>query len=266
MTWVIGASTIFGYGVVISDICVTFSNGETRDILQKTYPVGKFIVAGFAGSVELGFMLLQNLEEFLKLPQEAEDSAWHPDWVAQEWSPIAKEIYDHARKELQRLGSEILMVGVSPNEDIGIPGFAKSYVSVLKAPDFSPEIIRGGNKFCSIGSGSGVNVYLKGLEDFTKDVYHPLMQAEVGSAGGWGNAIKITLSNVLKDNPNAGISRHIQIFLIRRGGISLGNNDHTIYPPNQEPIEIKMPPVARGYSELIKMAQDINRCVKGAIC
>jgi len=266
MTWVIGASTMFGYGIVLSDICVTFRNGERRDILQKAYPVGNYIVAGFAGSIELGFMLLQNLREFLKLPEEVKDSAWHPAWVTEKWSPIAKEIYDHAPKELQHDGSQVLMVGASPSEDIGIPGLSQSYVSVLRSPKFSPEIICGGNKIRSIGSGSGVDVYAKALEDFQKDSYHPLMKLEVGSPGGWGNAIKAVLTKVLEKNPEPGISRHIQTFLIRRGEILQGNNDHTIYPPNQEPIEIKMPRVARGYPEFKKMVQDINRNIERTIC
>lgn len=265
MTWVIGASTMFGYGTVISDICVTLPNGERRDILQKSYPVGKFIVAGFAGSVELGFMLLQNLTKFLRLPEGEENSAWYPDWVAEEWSPIAKKIYVHTPKELQQLGSEILMVGVSPNEDIEIPGFAKSYVSVLKSPDFFPEIIRGGNKIRSIGSGGGVDVYSNVLEDLTKDIYHPLMQIEFDSPGGWGKAIEIALSRVLENNPEPGISRHIQTFLVKRGEILQGNNDCDILHPNQEPIEIRMPPVVRGYTEFRRMVQDI-RYIKGSIC
>jgi hypothetical protein len=54
MTWVIGASSIFDYGAMMSDVRVTFSNGRTLDLLQKAYPVGPYIVAGFAGSVRIG--------------------------------------------------------------------------------------------------------------------------------------------------------------------------------------------------------------------
>jgi len=76
MTWVIGGFTIFGYGVMISDICVTWKDGGyKKDCLQKIYPLGNYIFRGFAGSVELGFMMLQDLRNFLKLPEEeAKDS------------------------------------------------------------------------------------------------------------------------------------------------------------------------------------------------
>lgn len=60
MTWVLGASSLFGYGVMLSDVQV--SVGEKRfDILQKAYPLSNYILGGFAGSVQIGFMFLQSL-------------------------------------------------------------------------------------------------------------------------------------------------------------------------------------------------------------
>jgi len=82
MTWVIGGSTVFGYGVMISDICVSFEQGPSKDCLQKIYPVGNHIIGGFAGSIQLGFAMLQDLRSFLHLPEKEEkENAWHPDWV-----------------------------------------------------------------------------------------------------------------------------------------------------------------------------------------
>jgi len=57
MTWAAAASTIFGYGALYSDVQVTFRDGNTKDLLQKAYPVSNFIAAGFAGSVRIGFKL-----------------------------------------------------------------------------------------------------------------------------------------------------------------------------------------------------------------
>jgi hypothetical protein len=53
MTWVIGASSIFDYGAMMSDVRVTFRDGRERDLVQKAYAVG-FAAAvvrreGFAG-------------------------------------------------------------------------------------------------------------------------------------------------------------------------------------------------------------------------
>ncbi len=80
MTWVIGGITPFGYGVGLSDIRVSWDDKKYRDCLQKVYPVGKFIIAGFAGSVELGFRLIQDLSNFLHLDNP--DEAWIPEWIA----------------------------------------------------------------------------------------------------------------------------------------------------------------------------------------
>ena len=72
MTWVIGGSTIFGYGVLISDVCVSWELGYQFDCLQKIYPLSNSIMGGFAGSVKIGFQLLQDLRDFLGLTDEEE--------------------------------------------------------------------------------------------------------------------------------------------------------------------------------------------------
>ena len=59
---------MFGYGALYSDVQVTFPDGSTKDLLQKAYPLSNFIAAGFAGSVRIGFMLLDSLSQFLQLP------------------------------------------------------------------------------------------------------------------------------------------------------------------------------------------------------
>jgi hypothetical protein len=65
MTWVIGASSIWGSGVMLSDVRVTFANGREVDLIKKAFPVGRFICAGFAGSVQIGFQLIDHLRKYL---------------------------------------------------------------------------------------------------------------------------------------------------------------------------------------------------------
>lgn len=65
MTWVVGASSILGYGVMISDVRITFSDGTEKDMLRKVYPVGPWMLAGFAGSVRIGMTLIDNLKQSL---------------------------------------------------------------------------------------------------------------------------------------------------------------------------------------------------------
>ena len=60
MTWIVGRSIPFGYSVALSDIRVTL-DGREIDCLQKIYPVGPFIAMGFAGSVPIGFAMIDRM-------------------------------------------------------------------------------------------------------------------------------------------------------------------------------------------------------------
>jgi len=252
MTWVIGASTMFGYGIVLSDICVTYgppNNRKTANVLQKAYLLAPDIVGGFSGSVYIGFQMLYYLQKFLKLPEGHQDShAWKPDWVAEQFSPIAKEIFEKCPKNEQKLGSEIIIVGAHPTEDVGIKGWARIYISVLKWPNFIPEVDKGGVISKSIGSGA--KAYKDKITEVLKDPF-PILQGEVSHPGGAGNFFKITISNELKKNPKIGISEHLHAFLIRRGGLLTGTNNCTTFQNGIE-TEFKMPDVARNYEKLLK--------------
>src|SRR2546421_679047 len=97
MTWVIGASSIFGYGAMMSDVRVTFGDGRQADLVEKAYAVGPYIVAGFAGSIKIGFMMLESLSRLLIVPPNApQPGAWEPEWVAEQWQSIAARIFEAA--------------------------------------------------------------------------------------------------------------------------------------------------------------------------
>jgi hypothetical protein len=302
MTWVIGASTPFGYGFAISDICVQFRYGETRDMLQKIYPVGNYIVAGFAGSVKIGFLLIDNLKEILKLPEGSENKAWYPDWVAEKFSKNAKEIFDKADDNEKQGRSQILMVGISPNENIGDSDIPKSYISILESPNFEPEIHKEPKNVYSIGSGSDIEEYIKALKDcFDIKKGWGLMKEENTFPGGWGHSIMLTLSDVIENIKRKGISRHLHICIVRRGEIWIENSDRIeektdfkindknlticlvergknlfkngshVDQPNDKETKgkltiIKMPPFAREYEEFKKMLKNVKGNVRGATC
>jgi hypothetical protein len=145
MTWVIGASSIFDYGAMMSDVRVTFRDGRQHDLVQKAYAVGPYIVAGFAGSVRIGFQMLESLAKFLIVPPNApQPGAWEPEWVAEHWKPLALEIFTGADVSEQALGCQILLVGISNKID---PKVAANPRAVLmphacivrfSSPDFDP--------------------------------------------------------------------------------------------------------------------------------
>ena len=98
MTWAIGACNVLGaYAVMVSDVQVTFGDGRTVDLLRKSYPVGRYIVGAFAGSVHIGFHLLQSIAEYLRLPNDAPANAcWEPNVVAVHWAPLARQVFEAA--------------------------------------------------------------------------------------------------------------------------------------------------------------------------
>jgi hypothetical protein len=76
MTWIIGMPTMWGYSFGISDIRVTLADGSERDCLQKIYPIAHSIALGFAGSVCIGFKMVEVMREWLH--SDATDRAWIP--------------------------------------------------------------------------------------------------------------------------------------------------------------------------------------------
>ncbi len=254
MTWIIGASTMFGYGIVLSDTCVTYTeNGQTKtvDALQKAFPLGPFVVGGFAGSVYIGFQMLHHLREFLHIPESEGNCAWKVDWVAENWQPIAQEIFQKSPSEEQAAGSHLILVGAHPTEDVGIHGFARIHIAVLKSPNFQPVVQQG--KFLTIESiGSGTQAYEKELKEILEDPFS-MAQMEVNNQGGMGTILKSRITDRLRKNPTTGVSQHLHAFLIKRGEILGGNNDFTEWHQNGTKIEFKMPPIAQNYNDLLEI-------------
>jgi hypothetical protein len=262
---------MFGYGVIISDVCVSWEKPDgtyfTQDCLQKVYPVGSSIIAGFSGSVQIGFALLQSLRDFLILPEDAKNNGWKPDWVADNWKVNAKRIFVSFPKDRQKDGAAILFVGAHPVEDIGIPDFAKIFVVVMKAPEFEPVVISKPSPVLSVGSGSYVEEYRKVIEDITKDgMWHPLMQMETGFPGGWGTAILTLISETVEKNPKIGISQHLHIGIVRRYSYTIQPNDSIKYPASGEKVEFKMPEVAKSYKEFQEISRKVNLKADTAVC
>jgi hypothetical protein len=60
-------------------------------------------------------------------------------------------------------------------------------VAIMRSPEFFPQILKL-QQVGSIGSGSGVDIYVRKLEDIQKDP-HPLWQPKVNSPGGFGHLL-----------------------------------------------------------------------------
>lgn len=266
MTWAIGACNVLGaYAAMVSDVQVTFSDGRTADLVRKAYPVGPYIVGAFAGSVYIGFALLQSISDYLRLPPDAPaNSCWEPNVVAVHWAPIARKIFETAPKNQRDLGAQFLLVGPHPTED-GIPTRAIPYLCKLSSPVFEPEITRNGNSAISIGSGAVVTKYRDGIRE-VMDPQSGLLQAEVGPPGGWGRLLGFAVNRLLTWHPVSGISQHVHIHVAHRGGFHIQNSDMKEYPRDGLVREIRMPPVAENYEQLLEMAENLKATAVTAIC
>lgn len=144
MTWILGSALPFGYGALISDIRVTLSNGRHLDCLQKIYPVASMMMAGFAGSVELGFVMIQDLQRYLYLEQPPtfpdERRMWRMEEACWRWHRRGRRIFRRAPLGLQGLDCQLLVVGTSPIPN-GLPGGCIARCIRMVAPEFVPERI-----------------------------------------------------------------------------------------------------------------------------
>lgn len=262
MTWIIGASTVIGYAVGISDIRVTFADGSEKDCLQKLYPMSRFIAAGFAGSVRIGFAMLDALASLLQdLPERA---AWHPDEVADCCQDLARQVFQLAPQTEQVRHSHLMLLGAHPTEDVGMPGCARCSVYILRSPDFVPQLAQTG-EVVSIGSGSAVASYQKALDGFSSNILSLLRGEEMGARMGF-LSLSMVVQKTIEQNPTAGISPHAHICVVRRASIQVVTNDENRYPPSGEVIEIRMPPVAATWAEFVRMSSSSTGSADGAVC
>lgn len=261
MTWVIGTPSMFGYGVAISDIRVSLSDGQTLDCLQKVYPVGRFIAAGFAGSVEFGFAAIRDLQSHLRLPDP--ESAWIPGWVAFRWFRRARKLFENAPDRIRQHNAQIMLVGVSPSVDMGIAGWARPTVAILRSPNFFPEILKI-NTIESIGSGRDVDIYRQEMVHLNND--RVLWQMEAGMPGGYGTVLMQTLSRIVEENPDRFVSHHVHICTVRRGEILIGKNDYTSFEADGTRRDIRMPHVAVSWSEFQGLCRDAGADAGTATC
>jgi hypothetical protein len=265
MTWVIAAASIFGPGALVSDVGVRFRDGTTADILQKAYPVSNYIAAGFAGSVRIGFDLIESLQITMAIPAGFENHAWDPRAVAPYWGPIAKQIFLAAPLEERRLGSQLLLAGASPTQHMGVPEFPRFEIARFSAPDFIPHFSQYGLSLRHIGSGARVSEYKRALRPLFR-ITSGIHQAHVVGVHEWARQLAFNVTITVRDNPDHGISEHFHVIGLRLGDMAVFTNDMKTYPKEGPPIELKMPPVARSWAELNIMASRISAQASGAIC
>ena len=263
MTWVVGMPTMFGYAVGMADIQVTWPDGRTLDCLQKVYPVGNFLAAGFCGSVKIGFTLIGDLARRLNAADPG-GGAWFPRYVAFWWYRHARRIFNLGFSSPEKnLGSAIMIFGASPQENLGDAPWARSDVIVLDSHEGFYPRVGPRNQCASIGSGNGVDVYMRHLLYVNQNPFQ-FMQVEPAGPGTGGFALINSLTMTLRENPVPGISEHVHLVRVWRGRVEAGLIEHSEFLSDGVPVPRKMPTVARGWSEFETIARQRGRAAATA--
>jgi hypothetical protein len=253
MTWIIGKPTKYGHGLLISDIAVTYANKHVENCLQKVYVVGNCIAAGFSGSVELGFRLVQDLQYFLSSAPES--TMWQPEDASLKWHRRARRIFKESSQELQILKSEILLVGVSPSTNSAPTLFPTIYAIALRSPDFNPEFST--KEAISIGSGSHVKEYMKRLSevDYSKDTFAFEFEFKTKQLG-IVHADRI--ARIIQSNPQSGISEDLNICIVKTGEISISFTESYEMEDSDSLTKHNSPKLYKSWEELVKHSQNLS--------
>jgi hypothetical protein len=265
MTWVIGASSIFGTGALISDTRVRFTDGTTAELLQKAYPVSNYIAAGFAGSVRIGFELIDSLRSAMVVPDGTGPYAWDPRPVAVHWRATAQQIFRDAPAEERSLGSQVLLVGPSPTEHMGAPQFPRMEIARATSPDFTPRFSKPALAVRHIGSGGRVSDYKRAIKPLFR-LSSGIHKAHIAGIHEWARQLAFSITITVRDYPNHGISEHFHVVAVRLGDMAVFTNDMTTYLKDDTSLALKMPPVARSWPEFVDMAGAHRTSAPGATC
>jgi len=216
---------MMGFAIGISDIRVSWGDHH-EDCLQKIHNVGPDIAVAFAGSVRFGFWATRDLRGFLEPPET--DWAWSPRQVALKWHRRARRAFTGLPDADRNLSASVMLMGVSPIEDMGIPGWARPCVSIMRSPDFFPRFLDI-NAVEAIGSGASVtefNDLLQRLEDSALT----RTELETGKPGASAESLRDAIFQILQEHPQINISRHIHMCVVRRGYIEIVPSNFTFVP------------------------------------
>jgi len=228
VTWVVGMPTTLGYSLGISDVRVTVGKSEF-DCLQKIYEVGPFLALGFAGSVRIGFAMVDRLKELLEGP---EDSAWDPLAVAEWWPADAREFFDGFPAKDQVDQCHLMLISADPQRTAGEAPWGMSYVHVFRSPHFIAETVRPSG-IVSIGSGSQYPACRAAVEQIIaeNDDSANLTLTESGVPGNIATVLGFRLTEILQQAQPAGISAHLNYCWAYPGSVIIGSNDHSRFGP-----------------------------------
>lgn len=279
VTWVVGAATV-DIGVLIGDIRISYADGsrlreETRYGVQKLHQVVPSIWMGYAGSIAIGFAMV---EQFREAARAVAGSSRRPEPadVVSRWAETSAREYEATFDESWRTaGCHMLVVGASQKwveSNDGRPLFrvARGYRIEMPWPGDADSTITElpFNQFDSIGSGEGVEEYRSLLSEATADgrqgpaIFSP--SAGQGFGDAWSHAGFITslaLGSVIERRPELGISTHLFSAVVTAEGTMFSHNaDADVFVENGRTRRVPpLPRIARSFAELQRFERRLSR-------
>jgi len=226
--------------------------------LQKVYAIGPFVVAGFAGSVELGFWAIDDLRRFVGNPPEG--VAVITSVIARWWWRRPRRAWASIPDHLRQLGLSVIVLGASPSAT----PFTVSHGFVFRHPTFEFERISPFRP-TGIGSGNGVPQAIAALEDLVapENLNQGLLRFEVGMPMGGADALGLALGAALEEKPTPDVSAEFQIWRVRRGEIHVGSNETTALTPGA--VSRVLPQLATSWPEFQELSSQAGRAATAAV-
>lgn len=264
MTFVVALTGLPNGGYVANDVRVGSFDGQRRFVpwpdvgLQKVYPIGPYVVAGFAGSVELGFWAIDDLRRYVGDPPEG--VAVIPSVIARWWWRRPRRAWTSIPAHLRRLGLSVIVLGVSP----AATPLTVSHGFIFRHPDFEFERISP-LRPTGIGSGNGVPQAISALEDLVdpQNLNEGLLRFEVGLPMGGADALGFALGAALEAEPTPDVSAEFQIWRLRRGEILVGSNETTALTPGAK--SRVMPSLATSWPDFQELTSKTGRSATAAV-
>ena len=266
MTWLVGTNTFFGHAVIASDICVTFTSnsGETTyiDCLQKVYPLGKFIVGGFAGSVRIGFYLIGHLQTELSILDEG--NVWDLDIIANTWLPrVVRRIFNSSPSDEKNLGVSIILASVHPTKNGPFPKIPLTLVYKFNSPTFEPQKAAQ-NEVFGIGSGAGIIDCMNNVNEICNSFsFH---KAIYGGEQYQAMRVADILEREIQKLPLPGVSNLFQFATVNRNKYEIFNHERDIATSEGRKPLVRFPKIYSNYEEFINFAKTLGIKTECAIC
>lgn len=266
MTWIIGIPTLFGTSILVSDICVTFQRGngeiEYLDCLQKIYWLGPDILGGFAGSVNIGFKMMDFLKEAFSKAKHNE--GWDIEIVSNDWLPKeASKIFNESDQADKDARCQLILASIHPTKKRGDASFPWSDVFIYSSPGF--EFIKANTgSALSIGSGSQKSAYMSEIQDACNDI--SFKQMAIGELSAQASFLAHQMKNIMEEKSTLGISKLFQIGMISSNGPIIANSVSTTYASNGSSKKDAFPMLATNYMQFLSIQKNLSHSHSIAIC